>query len=86
VTVTITQKGNYVGTYCVGDNLEARCLDNVRKGQSRKFTVNPGKGEPITVSVQAKNGGSAFEQIVTGGSSLRLDAAGSKAKPVAKRK
>jgi hypothetical protein len=81
VTVTVTQKGNYTATYCVGDNLEARCEQNVRKGQSRTFTVKPGKGEPVSVSVLANGGGSAFQQIVTDGRALRFDAAGSKAKP-----
>jgi len=86
VTVTVTQKGNYTATYCVGDNLEARCLDNVRKGQSRTFTVNPKAGEPVTVSLLAKGGGSDFKQIVVKGGTLKLDAAGSKAKPTIVRK
>jgi hypothetical protein len=86
VTVTVTQKGNYTATYCVGDNLESRCVSNVRKGQSRTFSVNPGTGEPVTVSVIAVGGGSSFDQIVPNGGSLRLDAVGSKARPAVKRR
>jgi hypothetical protein len=56
-------------------------VDNVRKGQSRTFTVNPGRREPVTVSVIADGGGSAFKQIVTNAGALRLGAVGSKAKP-----
>jgi len=86
VNVTITQKANYTATYCVGDNLESRCVDNVRVGQSRTFATHPGKGEPVTISVIANGGGSSFDQIVPSGASLRLDAVGSKARPAVKRK
>src|SRR5690349_190026 len=86
VTVTVTQAGGYTGTFCVGDNLEARCVDNVRKGQSRSFSVHPGKGEPVTVSVIANGGGSAFAQLVPSGSALKLAAAGSRAEPAIERR
>jgi hypothetical protein len=82
VTVSVTQNGNYVAAICVGDNLEARCVDNVRKGQTQTFDTNPGKGEPVSVNVIVKGGGSTGATVVTEGSSLRFVTGGSKAKPV----
>jgi hypothetical protein len=82
VTVSVTQNGNYVAAICVGDNLEARCVDNVRKGQTQTFSTNPGNGEPVSVNVIVKGGGSTGATVVTEGSSLSFVTGGSKAKPV----
>jgi hypothetical protein len=82
VTVSVTQNGNYVAAICVGDNLEARCVDNVRKGQTQTFNTNPAAGEPVSVNVIVKGGGSTGTTVVTEGSALRFATGGSKAKPV----
>lgn len=86
VSVSVTQNGNYVAAICVGDNLEARCEDNVRKGQTKTFTVKPGAGEPVSVNLIVKGGGSAFTSVVTDGAALKFQTGGSKAKPVVVRK
>jgi hypothetical protein len=47
------------------DNLEGRCDYDVRKGQSREFTVHPRRGEPIAARVVPTKGGSDEISIVT---------------------
>ncbi|RFS83055.1 hypothetical protein D0T12_22975 [Actinomadura spongiicola] len=84
VTVKVTQKGNYTAAICVGDILEARCADNVRKGQTKTFTVAPPKGTAVSVNVIVKGGGSADKSVVSDKSQLKFETAGSKAKPVVK--
>ncbi|WP_187437732.1 hypothetical protein [Actinomadura decatromicini] len=84
VTVKVTQKGNYTAAICVGDILEARCTDNVRKGQTETFTVAPAKGTAVSVSVIVKGGGSADKSVVSDKTKLKFETSGSKAKPVVK--
>ncbi|TYB45569.1 hypothetical protein [Actinomadura chibensis] len=84
VTVKVTQKGNYTAAICVGDILEARCADNVGKGQTKTFTVAPPKGTAVSVSVIVKGGGSADKSVVSNKTQLKFQTAGSKAKPVVK--
>ncbi|MBT2209226.1 MULTISPECIES: hypothetical protein [Actinomadura] len=84
VTVKVTQKGNYTAAICVGDILEARCTDNVGKGQTKTFTVAPPKGTAVSVSVIVKGGGSADKSVVSNNKQLKFETAGSKAKPVVK--
>lgn len=85
VTVKVTQKGNYTATVCVGDILEARCLDGIKKGQSRTFTVAPAKGTAVSVRVVVQGGGSAEKSVVSKGKQLKFETAGSKAKPTVKK-
>ncbi|WUI02627.1 hypothetical protein OHR68_12730 [Spirillospora sp. NBC_00431] len=84
VTVKVAQKGNYTAAICVGDILEARCADNVRKGQTKTFTVAPPKGTAVSVNVIVKGGGSADKSVVSNKTQLKFETAGSKAKPVVK--
>ncbi|WP_165495299.1 hypothetical protein [Actinomadura roseirufa] len=84
VTVKVAQKGNYTATVCVGDNLEARCLDGIRKGQTKTFTVAPEKGTPVSVRVVVQGGGSADKSVVSNKTQLKFETAGSKAKPTVK--
>ncbi|WP_242907434.1 hypothetical protein [Actinomadura terrae] len=84
VTVKVTQKGNYTAAICVGDILEARCADDVGKGQTRTFTVAPPKGTAVSVRVVVKGGGSAEKSVAGNKSQLKFETAGSKAKPVVK--
>ncbi|WP_067458411.1 hypothetical protein [Actinomadura macra] len=84
VTVKVTQKGNYTATVCVGDILEARCTENIAKGQTKTFTVAPPKGTAVSVSVIVKGGGSADKSVVSNKTQLKFETAGSKAKPVVK--
>jgi tartrate dehydratase alpha subunit/fumarate hydratase class I-like protein len=84
VTVKVTQKGNYTAAICVGDILEARCTDNVGKGQTKTFTVAPPKGTAVSVSVIVKGGGSADKSVVSNKTQLKFETAGSKSKPVVK--
>ncbi|MFI0482924.1 hypothetical protein [Actinomadura sp. 9N215] len=84
VTVNVAQKGNYTAAICVGDILEARCADNVGKGQTKTFTVSPPKGTAVSVSVIVKGGGSADKSVVSNKTQLKFETAGSKAKPVVK--
>ncbi|MGW6936448.1 CHRD domain-containing protein [Lentzea sp. NPDC054927] len=82
VTVKITNQAGYEATFCAADVLEGRCLDGAKKGESRTFTVKPGKG-PIEVRVVVKNGGSAFQNFTPDGPTLNIDAGGSADKPTA---
>ncbi|MFS8102874.1 CHRD domain-containing protein [Lentzea alba] len=82
VTVKITNQAGYEATFCAADVLEGRCLDGAKKGESRTFTVKPGKG-PIEVRVVVKNGGSAFQNFTADGPTLNIDAGGSAEKPTA---
>ncbi len=82
VTVKITNQAGYEATFCAADVLEGRCLDGAEKGESRTFTVKPGKG-PIEVRVVVKNGGSVFQNFTADGPALNIDAGGSKDKPTA---
>jgi len=86
VAVSVTQNGNYTATICVGDILEARCTSDVRKGQTVRFDTKPGKGEPVSVNVIVKGGGSTSADVVTEGAKLNFVTAGSKAKPVINQK
>lgn len=81
VTVTINQQGNYTAALCVGDILEARCVDGVRRGQTRTFTVNPPANSPVSVRLLVNGGGSADADVVTGGNALRFQTGGSAARP-----
>jgi len=81
VTVKVTQKGNYTAAVCVGDVLEARCLEGIKKGQSRTFTVAPEKGTPVRVAVVVQGGGFAEKSIVSNDKKLKFETAGTKAKP-----
>ncbi|NKE61287.1 CHRD domain-containing protein [Lentzea sp. PSKA42] len=82
VTVKITNTAGYEATFCAADTLEGRCLDGAKKGESRTFTVKPGRG-PIEVRVVVKNGGSAFQNFTADGPTLNIDAGGSAEKPTA---
>lgn len=82
VTVKITNTVGYEATFCAADTLEGRCLDGARKGESRTFTVKPGRG-PIEVRVVVKNGGSAFQNFTADGPTLNVDAGGTAEKPTA---
>lgn len=82
VTVKITNTAGYEATFCAADTLEGRCLDGAKKGESRTFTVKPGRG-PIEVRVVVKNGGSAFQNFTADGPTLNVDAGGSPEKPTA---
>ncbi|QXJ20720.1 hypothetical protein AGRA3207_001483 [Actinomadura graeca] len=84
VTVKVTQKGNYTATVCVGDILEARCTENIAKGQTKTFTVAPPKGTAVSVSLIVKGGGSADTSVVSNKTQLKFETSGSKAKPVVK--
>ncbi len=83
VTVKITNTAGYEATFCAADVLEGRCLDGARKGESRTFTVKPGKNSPIEVRVVVKNGGSVFQNFTADGPALNIDAGGSAEKPTA---
>ncbi|GII91625.1 hypothetical protein [Sinosporangium siamense] len=85
VNVRVTVKGNYNATVCVTDILGGTCRD-VNRGKSRVFTVQPRRGTAVSVRVIAKGGGSDEANVVTGGSSLRFDAVGSKSRPDVKRR
>ena len=82
VTVKITNQAGYEATFCAADVLEGRCLDGAGKGESRTFTVKPGKG-PIEIRVVVKNGGSVFQNFTPDGPALNIDAGGSAEKPTA---
>lgn len=82
VTVKITNQAGYEATFCAADVLEGRCLDGAKKGESRTFTVKPGKG-PIEVRVVVKNGGSVFQNFTADGPTLDIDAGGSAQNPTA---
>ncbi|GLY49491.1 CHRD domain-containing protein [Lentzea sp. NBRC 102530] len=82
VTVKITNTAGYEASFCAADQLEGRCLDSTEKGETRTFTVQPGRGQ-IEVRVVVKNGGSAFENFTADGTTLNVDAGGSAAKPTA---
>ena len=84
VTVKVTQKGNYTAAVCVGDILEARCTEGIRKGQTKTFTVAPPKGSPVSVRVVVEGGGSDEKSVVSNKTQLKFETAGSKAKPVVK--
>ncbi|MGW4424983.1 hypothetical protein [Streptosporangium sp. NPDC004631] len=85
VTVTVTHKANYDATICVTDNLGGTCRE-VARGKSRSFSVQPQRGTPVNVRVVARSGGVNEVSVVTGGSSLRFETAGSKAKPSLRRR
>ncbi|MEU3646866.1 CHRD domain-containing protein [Lentzea sp. NPDC034063] len=82
VTVKITNTAGYEASLCAADQLEGRCLDGARKGESPTFTVKPGRGQ-IEVRVVVKNGGSAFEFFTADGPTLNIEAGGSAEKPTA---
>ncbi|MFI6101684.1 CHRD domain-containing protein [Lentzea sp. NPDC051213] len=82
VTVKITNTVGYEASLCAADQLEGRCLDGAKKGESRTFTVKPGRGQ-IEVRVVVKGGGSAFEFFTADGPTLNIDAGGSAEKPTA---
>ncbi|TDD94632.1 hypothetical protein [Actinomadura rubrisoli] len=84
VTVKVAQKGNYTATVCVGDILEARCTEGIRKGQTKTFTVAPPKGSAVSVRVVVDGGGSAEKSVVSNKTQLKFETAGSKAKPSVK--
>ena len=54
----------------------------MRKGQTVRFDTKPGNGEPVSVNVIVKGGGSTSASVVTAGATLNFVTAGSKAKPV----
>ncbi|MFD4670459.1 CHRD domain-containing protein [Lentzea sp. NPDC058450] len=82
VTVKITNTVGYEASFCAADQLEGRCLDSTKKGESRTFTVKPGAGK-VEVRVVVKNGGSAFENFTADGNTLNIDAGGSAKQPTA---
>ncbi|MEU7043274.1 hypothetical protein AB0A77_19725 [Streptomyces varsoviensis] len=84
VTVQVTQKGNYTAAICVTDNLGGTCQPDVRKGQTKTFTVTPAKGTPVNVRVVPNGGGSAEKSVVSDKTKLKFETAGSKAKPTVK--
>ncbi|MEV0278858.1 hypothetical protein AB0I22_21080 [Streptomyces sp. NPDC050610] len=84
VTVQVTQKGNYTAAICVTDNLGGTCQTDVRKGQTKTFTVEPAKGTPVNVRVVPNGGGSAEKSVVSDKTKLKFETAGSKAKPTVK--
>ncbi len=81
VTVTVNQQGNYTAALCVGDILEARCVEGVRRGQTRTFTVNPPANSPVSVRLLVNGGGDASIDVVTRGNALRFQTGGSAARP-----
>ncbi|MDX8048026.1 CHRD domain-containing protein [Lentzea sp. BCCO 10_0798] len=82
VTVKITNTAGYEASLCAADQLEGRCLDSAKKGETRTFTVKPGRGR-IEVRVVVKNGGSALETFAADGPALTIDAGGSAQQPTA---
>lgn len=85
VNVKVTHKAGYDATICVTDNLGGTCRE-VGRGRSMTFTVRPERGTPVNVRVVARGGGSGEVSVVTGGTSLRFETAGSKARPSIRRR
>ncbi len=84
VTVQVSQQGNYTAAICVTDNLGGTCQSDVRKGQTKTFTVNPAKGTPVNVRVVPNGGGFAEKSVVSDKTKLKFETAGSKANPTVK--
>jgi hypothetical protein len=58
VTVVITHRGRYVTATCAMDILEGRCQFDIKRGQTRTFTVKPPAGSPISIRVVPNRGDS----------------------------
>ncbi|MFE7117903.1 hypothetical protein ACFU99_21055, partial [Streptomyces sp. NPDC057654] len=71
VTVQVAQQGNYTAAVCVTDNLGGTCQSDVRKGQTKTFTVSPAKGTPVNVRVVPNGGGSAEKSVVSDKTKLK---------------
>ena len=81
VSVKVTQRGEYVAAFCVGDILQGRCQAGVTKGQRRAFTVKPEPGTAVTVDVVVYRGGSARTSVVANGTPLCFVSGGTRVKP-----
>jgi hypothetical protein len=85
VTVKVTQNGNYSAAVCVTDTLGGTCQDNVKKGQTRTFTVHPTSDRLVNVNIVVNGGGFAGLSVKADKAQLKFQSAGSKAKPSVKR-
>ncbi|MDT7782998.1 MAG: hypothetical protein QOF58_1417 [Pseudonocardiales bacterium] len=81
VEVSITQKGDYTASLCAADQLEGRCQDNAKKGETKKFTVKPGRGK-IEIRAVVNGGGSDVEFFDAEGAAMSFETSGSPQNPV----